>query len=51
MPLSEIFGIFTADLATFEKRVNKAVKVPVAQHEFDALTSFDFNTGGILSGT
>lgn len=45
--LSEIFRIFAADLATFEKRVNKAVKVPVAQHEFDALTSFDFNTGGI----
>ena len=51
MPLSEIFGIFTADLATFEKRVNKAVKVPVAQHEFDALTSFDFNTGGIDRAT
>ena len=51
IPLSEIFRIFAADLATFEKRVNKAVKVPVAQHEFDALTSFDFNTGGIDSAT
>jgi lysozyme len=47
VPLSEIFRVFATDLATFEKRVNKAVKVPVAQHEFDALTSFDFNTGGI----
>jgi lysozyme len=51
IPLSEIFRIFAADLATFEKRVNKAVKVPVAQHEFDALTSFDFNTGGIDRAT
>jgi lysozyme len=45
--MSEIFRLFSSDLSTFEKRVNKAVKVPVAQHEFDALTSFDFNTGGI----
>jgi lysozyme len=51
IPLAEIFRIFAADLATFEKRVNKAVKVPVAQQEFDALTSFDFNTGGIDRAT
>jgi lysozyme len=51
VPLSEIFSIFAADLAAFEKRVNKAVKVPVAQHEFDALASFDFNTGGIDRAT
>jgi lysozyme len=51
IPLSEIFRIFAADLATFEKRVHKAVKVPVAQHEFDALTSFDFNSGGIDRAT
>jgi peptidoglycan hydrolase-like protein with peptidoglycan-binding domain len=49
--MSEIFRIFAADLETFERRVNKAVKVPVAQHEFDALTSFDFNTGGIDRAT
>jgi peptidoglycan hydrolase-like protein with peptidoglycan-binding domain len=51
IPLGQIFRIFAADLASFEKRVNKAVKVPVAQHEFDALTSFDFNTGGIDRAT
>jgi lysozyme len=51
VPMSEIFKTFTVDLATFEKRVNKAVKVPVAQHEFDALTSFDFNTGAIDRAT
>ncbi len=51
LPLSEIFRIFAGDLAAFETRVNKAVKVPVAQHEFDALVSFDFNTGGIDRAT
>jgi lysozyme len=51
LPLSEIFRIFAGDLAAFEKRVNKAVKVPVAQHEFDAVVSFDFNTGGIDRAT
>ena len=51
IPLSEIFRIFARDLARFEKRVNKEVKVKVAQHEFDALVSFDFNTGGIGRAT
>ena len=51
VPMSEIFRMFASDLTAFEKRVNKAVKVPVAQHEFDALTSFDFNTGGIDRAT
>lgn len=38
---------FRRDLRKFEGRVNAAVKVPLDQHEFDALVSFDFNTGGI----
>lgn len=46
-PIDRILAVFRADLAKFEDRVNQAVKVPVAQHEFDALVSFDFNTGGI----
>lgn len=45
--LRDAFSVFRDDLATFEARVNKHVKVPLAQHEFDALVSFDFNTGGI----
>jgi len=45
--LGEVFKVFRRDLAKFEKRVNDAVKVPLKQHEFDALVSFDFNTGGI----
>lgn len=40
--------IFRKDVARFEDRVNQAIKVPLAQHEFDALVSFDFNTGGIF---
>lgn len=38
---------FKADLPRYEARVNDAIKVPLKQHEFDALVSFDFNTGGI----
>ena len=39
--------LFKVDLGKYEKRVNDAIKVPLLQHEFDALVSFDFNTGGI----
>lgn len=39
---------FDIDLDSYEARVAKAVKVPLKQHEFDALVSFDFNTGGIF---
>lgn len=39
--------VFRDDLAKYEDRVNAAIKVPLEQHEFDALVSFDFNTGGI----
>ena len=45
--IAEAFTVFRGDLALFEKRVNDAVKVNLKQHEFDALVSFDFNTGGI----
>ncbi|ODN69585.1 lysozyme [Methylobrevis pamukkalensis] len=39
---------FRADIGRFEARVNEAIKAPLQQHEFDALVSFDFNTGGIF---
>tara|TARA_R110000851_G_scaffold200201_5_gene351346 strand:- start:137 stop:763 length:627 start_codon:yes stop_codon:yes gene_type:complete len=38
---------FDVDLDKYEDRVNRAIKVPLKQYEFDALVSFDFNTGGI----
>lgn len=34
------------DMATFEAHVNRLAKVPLEQHEFDALVSWAFNTGG-----
>lgn len=37
--------ILSRDLATFEAAVNKAVKVPLSQGQFDALVSLAFNIG------
>lgn len=45
--VDEALGVFKRDLETYEARVREAVKAPLRQHEFDALVSFDFNTGGI----
>jgi lysozyme len=45
--LAQILALFAADLKSYEARVNDAIKVPLKQHQFDALVSFDFNTGGI----
>lgn len=39
--------VFDEDLERYEARVRGAVRVPMMQHQFDALVSFDFNTGGI----
>jgi lysozyme len=38
---------FAIDVVRYADRVNDAIKVPLKQHEFDAMVSFDFNTGGI----
>ena len=45
--IREAFRIFRADLARCEAEVLHAVTVPIAPHEFDALVSFHYNTGGI----
>ncbi|ABN75738.1 lysozyme [Cereibacter sphaeroides] len=45
--LREVFRVFRQDLLKYETEVLDAVRVPLAQHEFDALVSFHFNTGGI----
>jgi lysozyme len=45
--LREAFRLFRADLATCEAEVARAVTVEIAPHEFDALVSFHYNTGGI----
>lgn len=46
--IDEALRVFREDLARYEARVNAAISVPLKQHEFDALVSFDFNTGGIF---
>lgn len=45
--LVDVFKVFIRDIKTFETRVNNAITVPLEQSQFDALVSFDFNTGGI----
>jgi len=45
--IREAFRVFRADLARYEADVLRAVTVPLAPHEFDALVSFHYNTGGI----
>lgn len=42
---AESDAILTRDLAQFEWAVEKAVTVPLEQHEFDALVSLCFNIG------
>lgn len=42
---AEAEEILTRDLAKFEKVINDALKVSVAQNEFDALVSICFNVG------
>lgn len=45
--IDKAIAVFRADVPKYERRVNDAINVPLEQHEFDALVSFDFNTGGI----
>ena len=45
--IREAFQVFRTDLARYEAAVLRAVKVPLEPHEFDALVSFHYNTGGI----
>jgi lysozyme len=46
--IDEALRVFRQDIPKYEDRVRRAIKVPLKQHEFDALVSFDFNTGGIF---
>ncbi len=51
LTVAEIVELFENDLVKYENEVNGALKVPVKQHEFDALVSFHFNTGKIRKAT
>ena len=42
---AECDAIFARDLRQYETGVAKAVRVPMTQHEFDALVSFCYNIG------
>lgn len=41
----EVWDAWMKDKAVYEKAVNDCVKVPLKQHQFDALVSFAFNCG------
>ncbi len=43
--------ILKADLAKFEARVERLVKVSLTDNQFSALVSFDFNTGALHKST
>lgn len=45
--LAEVLALFRRDISRYEAEVRQAVRVPLDPHEFDALVSFHFNTGGI----
>jgi lysozyme len=47
--IKTVVELFQRDLVKYETGVNRAVKVPVKQHEFDALVSFHYNTGKVGS--
>jgi lysozyme len=42
---AECDAIFTRDIVSYEDAVKRSVKVPLEQHEFDALVSFCYNIG------
>lgn len=44
-------ALLRRDMDYFEGRVAKLITVPLADHEFAALVSFDFNTGGLADST
>lgn len=45
--IERALDVFRSDLKRYEDTVRRAVQVPLKPHEFDALVSFHFNTGGI----
>lgn len=50
--LADALVTFERNLDKYGKRVARAIRnYPLKQHEFDALGSFDFNTGAIDGGT
>lgn len=48
---AEAETLLRRDLVSREETVSGLVCVPLNQHEFDALVSFEFNTGGLVRST
>jgi GH24 family phage-related lysozyme (muramidase) len=48
---AEADAIFARDIGAFERGVLRLVKVPLTQGQFDALVSFEFNTGKLSKST
>ena len=44
--LAQAMTWLTKDLGQFEKVINRSVKVPLTQYQFDALADFVYNIGG-----
>jgi lysozyme len=49
--LEQCHEAFIKDMATFERDVRKLVTVPLEPWQFDALVSFDYNTGALGKST
>lgn len=47
LTMQEVIDLLRKDIVKYEAAVDRAVTVPLKQHEFDALVSFHFNTGAI----
>lgn len=49
--MDEVVDLLRKDIAKYEAAVSKVVKVPLKQHEFDAIVSWHFNTGAVATAT
>ena len=49
--IREAVRLFRVDIVAYEAEVLRAVNVPLEPHEFDALVSFHYNTGGIAKAS
>lgn len=48
---AECDAMLAADLGKVEQSVQRCIKVPMTQTQFDALVSFDFNTGSLAKSS
>lgn len=48
---AECDAILAADLAAVERNVERCIKIQMTQAQFDALVSFDFNTGSLAKSS